>query len=125
MQKKMQKRWLFTSAWIVCLVLLTATCFAAHGEKRTPKKAILLAAFGTTVPEAQKAFDQIEAQVKQAFPGIEVRWAYTSSIVRAKLAKQGKVLLLPNPPWQSSWRTATHRWPCFPYRLFRERNFTG
>ncbi|MEN6441418.1 MAG: sirohydrochlorin cobaltochelatase [Syntrophobacter sp.] len=95
MQEKMQKRWLFTPAWIVCLLLLTATCFAAHGEKRTPKKAILLAAFGTTVPEAQKAFDQVEAQARQAFPGIEVRWAFTSSIVRAKLAKQGKVL--PSP----------------------------
>lgn len=95
MQKKMRKRCLFTSAFIVCLVFLAATCFASHGEKRTPKKAILLAAFGTTVPEAQKAFDQIEAQVKQAFPGIEVRWAYTSSIVRAKVAKRGQVLLSP------------------------------
>ncbi|MFZ2446917.1 MAG: sirohydrochlorin cobaltochelatase [Syntrophobacteraceae bacterium] len=95
MRMKMRKRWLFTSAWLVGLVLVTATCFAAHGEKRTPKKAILLAAFGTTVPEAQKAFNQVEARVRQAFPGIEVRWAYTSSIVRAKLARQGKVL--PSP----------------------------
>jgi sirohydrochlorin cobaltochelatase len=96
MQKKMPKRWLFNSAWIVCLVLLTAaTSFAAHGEKHAPKKAVLLAAFGTTVAEAQKSFDHIEARVKKAFPGIEVRWAFTSSIVRSKLARQGKVLLSP------------------------------
>jgi sirohydrochlorin cobaltochelatase len=65
--------------------------FAAHGEKRAEKKAILLAAFGTTVPEAQKALDQVEAQTKKAFPGVEVRWAYTSTIVRKKLAANGKV----------------------------------
>lgn len=81
---------------LIGLITLTAVnSFAAHGEKREEKKAILLAAFGTTVPEAQKALDHVEARVRQAFPGIEVRWAYTSSIVRAKLAKQGKVLLSP------------------------------
>jgi len=91
----MKRQWLMVLG-LACLIVLTAVNgFAAHGEKRQEKKAILLAAFGTTVPEAQKAFDQVEARVKQAFPGIEVRWAYTSSIVRAKVAKQGKVLLSP------------------------------
>jgi sirohydrochlorin cobaltochelatase len=73
-------------------LFLSANGFAAHGDKKAAKKAILLAAFGTTVPEAQKALDQVEARVKQAFPGVEVRWGYTSNIVRSKLAKQGKVL---------------------------------
>ena len=95
MKKKMHKKWLCLAAWILCSLLVTAVCHAAHGEKRPPKKAILLAAFGTTVPEAQKAFEQVEAQVKREFPGMEVRWAYTSSIVRARVAKQGKVLLSP------------------------------
>jgi sirohydrochlorin cobaltochelatase len=66
--------------------------FAAHGDKPAAKKAILMVAFGTSVPEAQKAFDQIDAQAKTTFPGMEIRWAYTSSIIRAKLAKQGKTL---------------------------------
>jgi sirohydrochlorin cobaltochelatase len=88
----MCKRCLFLLTWIISMVLATSTCLAAHGEKRAQKKAILMAAFGTTVPEAQKAFDQIDARTKQAFPGVEVRWAYTSTIVRTKLAKQGKVL---------------------------------
>lgn len=95
MQKKKRNRWLFFSVLIVCSVLLAARCFAAHGEKVAVKKAILLAAFGTTVPEAQRAFDVIEAKARKVFPGIEIRWAYTSSIVRAKLAKQGKVV--PSP----------------------------
>jgi sirohydrochlorin cobaltochelatase len=78
---------------VVAGVLLTAVNgLAAHGEKPAVKQAILLAAFGTTVPEAQKALDQVEARVKQAFPGVELRWGYTSSIVRNKLAKQGKLL---------------------------------
>jgi sirohydrochlorin cobaltochelatase len=88
----MCKRCLFVLTWIVCMALATSTCFAAHGEKRAPKKVILMAAFGTTVPEAQKAFDQIDARAKQVFPGVEIRWAYTSTIVRNKLAKEGKVL---------------------------------
>jgi sirohydrochlorin cobaltochelatase len=77
----MCRRSLFVLAWVVCMVLTTVTSFAAHGEKRAPKKAILMAAFGTTVPEAQKAFDQIDARAKQAFPGVEIRWAYTSTMI--------------------------------------------
>jgi sirohydrochlorin cobaltochelatase len=90
--KKMQKKYLYLMMCMACIFFSTATCLAAHGEKRAPKKAILLAAFGTTVPAAQKAFDQIDARTKQAFPGVEIRWAYTSTIVRNKLAKEGKVL---------------------------------
>lgn len=88
----MCRKSLFVLASLVCVVLATVTCFAAHAERRAPKKAVLLTAFGTTVPEAQRAFDQIDARAKQIFPGIEIRWAYTSTIVRTKLAKQGKVL---------------------------------
>ncbi len=54
------------------------------------KKAILLVAFGTSVPEARKAFDRIDSQVKAAFPGVDVRWGFTSGIIRAKLAGQGE-----------------------------------
>ena len=65
---------------------------AAHGEKAPQKTAILLVAFGTSVPEARKAFDEIEARVKKAFPNAEVRWAFTSKIIRRKQAKQGEKL---------------------------------
>ena len=53
------------------------------------KRAILIVAFGTSVPEARRAFEQVDVRAKGAFPSIEIRWAYTSRIIRAKLAKQG------------------------------------
>ncbi len=63
-----------------------------HGKDRPVKKGILLVAFGTSVPEAQKAFGNIGKKTEAAYPGVPVRWAYTSSIIRKKLAKQGQHL---------------------------------
>jgi len=63
-----------------------------HGEKKPMKKGILLVAFGTSIPEAQVSFTNIEQKVKQAFPDVPIRWAYTSKIIRNKLAKEGKHL---------------------------------
>ncbi len=82
---------------IVALVMLGVSWSAAggHGHKKPVKKAILLVAFGTSVPQAQKAFDQIESQARKTFPDAEIRWAFTSKLIRAKLAKQGKKL---DPP---------------------------
>ena len=57
---------------VVLLLAGALQCFAAPGAK-SPKKAILLVAFGTTVPEAQKSFALIEAEVKKSFPGVETR----------------------------------------------------
>lgn len=70
-------------------------CYAAgHGHNQADDKgpAILLITFGTSVAKAQAAFDNIGEQVKKAFPDVETRWAYTSSIIRAKLAKEGKII---------------------------------
>ncbi len=81
----------------VCLLALSvmiafsATSFA-HGKKKEAKKGILLVCFGTSVPEAQAAFQNIEEKVKAAFPNVPIRWAYTSHIIRHKLAKEGKQL---------------------------------
>lgn len=94
----MFKKFSFAKNWFVLLfaalmvVSLTVPAAAAHGDKRPVKIGILLVAFGTSVPEAQAAFKNIEDKVKAAFPGVEVRWAYTSKIIRNKLAKQGQML---------------------------------
>ncbi len=56
---------------------------------------ILLVTFGTSVPRAQAAFDNIGKRVRAAFPDAPVRWAYTSSIIREKLAKAGQYLDAP------------------------------
>jgi sirohydrochlorin cobaltochelatase len=78
------------------LLLLPLTGLAAgHGKVVPDKTAILLATFGTSVPSATAAFTNIEKLVKAAFPDTEVRWAYTSSIIRKKLAKQGTLIDAP------------------------------
>ncbi|MZP44364.1 cobalt chelatase [Heliobacterium gestii] len=65
----------------------------AKEKVKVDKKAILLVAFGTSVPEARVALDNVEAKVKEAFPGVEVRWSYTSSIIREKIAREQKVFI--------------------------------
>jgi sirohydrochlorin cobaltochelatase len=74
---------------VISLMFLGAQAFAGHGGDRPTKKGILLVAFGTTVPEARAALDNIDARAKARFPDLEVRWAYSSRIVRQKLAGQG------------------------------------
>ena len=82
----------------VCLGILFTLIFsfnvlaAGHGSERPMKTGILLVAFGTSVPEAQVSFDKIDQAVKKTFKDTPVRWAYTSAIIRKKLAKQGQQL---------------------------------
>lgn len=47
-------------------------------------------AFGTSVPEALPAMQAVDQEFKQAFPGQPVVWAYTSQIIRKKIAAQGR-----------------------------------
>jgi sirohydrochlorin cobaltochelatase len=70
----------------------TVHAYADHGHTLPQKVGILLVAFGSSEDSAQVSFENIEKQVETAFPDIPVRWAYTSHIIRAKLAKQGKRL---------------------------------
>lgn len=60
---------------------------ANAAEAKSP--AILLVTFGTSVAKAQAAFANIEKQVKAAFPASDIRWAYTSKIIRKKLGQSG------------------------------------
>lgn len=50
------------------------------------KCAILLVAFGAAGRQAQEALRGVDAQVRTAFPGLPVRWAYTSHLLRERLA---------------------------------------
>ncbi len=60
----------------------------ARPSEIQPKTGILLVTFGTSVPEARKAYAAIESKVKAACPGMEVRWAYTSRRIRHKVAAE-------------------------------------
>lgn len=77
---------------LVCLNLSTAFASGGHGHHAKKKTGILLVAFGSSQTSAQVAFEKIDKRVKKAYPDIPVRWAYTSHIIRKKLAKQGKFL---------------------------------
>ena len=79
---------------LLLFFLLPFSCLAGNPDQGHPATdvkgpAILLVTFGTSVPSAQVAFVNIEKQVRATFPGTEIRWAYTSKIIRKKLAKNG------------------------------------
>lgn len=81
-----------TAVALVALMTLSLHAITAQAaesaKKKSDKGAILLVTFGTSVAKAQASFANIEKRVKAAFPGTEVRWAYTSNIIRKKLAKE-------------------------------------
>jgi sirohydrochlorin cobaltochelatase len=87
------KRWMGISALvIVCFIATNVMASSGHGQKAPQKVGILLVAFGSSEESAQVSFENIDKKVKAKYPDIPVRWAYTSTIIRDKLAKQGKML---------------------------------
>ncbi|MGD8847422.1 MAG: sirohydrochlorin cobaltochelatase [Desulfobacteraceae bacterium] len=90
----MQMKNLSVVLFSVLCFLCASNCFASegHGHSDPKKVGILLVAFGTSDPSAQVAFENIDKKVRATYPEIPVRWAYTSHIIRRKLAKQGKML---------------------------------
>ncbi len=60
-----------------------------HGKSAEARRGILLVAFGTSVPEAVQAIDSMKSQAEAAFPGVPVRLAYSSKIIRDKIAGEG------------------------------------
>ena len=87
-------RKVISAAVVLAMVLCAANAYA-HKEAREMKKGILLVAFGTSEASAKVSFQNIDAKVKKAFPGVDVVWAYTSHIIRHKLAGQGEIILSP------------------------------
>jgi cobalamin biosynthesis Co2+ chelatase CbiK len=59
---------------------------------------ILLAAFASSQTSAQVSFENIDKNTVAAFPGTPIHWAYTSHIIRKKLAKRGS----PDGTWHPS-----------------------
>ncbi len=54
------------------------------------KLGILLAAFGSSAQQAHRTLHGFESKVRESFPGIPVRWAFTSGKIRHHLAGKGK-----------------------------------
>ena len=89
----MKSKYMILVMAIVASICLSTNVWAGgHGDKAPKKIGILLVAFGSSEPSAQVSFENIDKKVKATYSGIPVRWAYTSTIIRKKLAKQGKHL---------------------------------
>ncbi len=76
-------------ALLPLLSLLPVSASAAPAESGKP--AIVLVAFGTSVPGARQVFAHIDEQARLRYPGYQIRWAFTSKIIMAKLKAQGIV----------------------------------
>jgi sirohydrochlorin cobaltochelatase len=70
--------------WVLAMILFPALAIGSGHGGAAPagKTAIILASFGTTVPEAVKSITNIQNHVKQAFPGTPVKVTFTSNIIR-------------------------------------------
>lgn len=82
----MKRIWVFHVLLLIFQLSYGTNTMSKDMEK---KRGVLLVAFGTSYTEARKAFENVENKVKAELPDTEVRWAYTSKIVRRILSKQG------------------------------------
>ncbi len=90
------RRWTLTLPLLILAALwaVPGPAGAAQLLTRTlkDKPAIVIAAFGTST-RAQVTFDAFEKQLRKEVPGYEIRWAFTSEIIRERVnkrwAKQG------------------------------------
>lgn len=82
---------------LCCAVVMSVFCVMpafAHGHVAGEgKNAILVVAFGTSVPEARVALENLENAVREANPDTEVRVAYTSNIIRRKIAAEQNLVI--------------------------------
>lgn len=91
--KKMVNRLIPVILAMVLVLAMGTVGFAGHhGTHKEKKTGILLVAFGSSEPSAQVSFENIDRKVRAAYPDIPVYWAYTSRMIRHKLAGQGKQL---------------------------------
>ncbi|MBQ7594743.1 MAG: sirohydrochlorin cobaltochelatase [Synergistaceae bacterium] len=73
----------FTAILLLMLMLVPQISFAE--EPQPGKSAILVVSFGTSMPEAQRAIDNLVNAAKKEFPSSDVYLTFTSNIIRRKL----------------------------------------
>ena len=82
-----------TAASFICALFLVLSSLPAQAAS---SKGVLIVAFGTSMASAMPSFDAIDKAYKAAYRGQPVVWAYTSDIIRKKLAKEGKTVFSVN-----------------------------
>ena len=81
----------FITTILLALMLIPSASFAEDG-----KTAVLVVSFGTSVPEARQAINNLVDSARKELKDSEVRLAFTSNIIRRKIAREsGEVI--PNP----------------------------
>jgi sirohydrochlorin cobaltochelatase len=73
--------------WLFILVLAMLSAPGSGPAAAARKPAIVLAAFGTST-QAFATYDYFGAQVKKRYPAYDIRWAFTSHLVRQKVSRQ-------------------------------------
>ena len=80
----------FITTILLALMLIPSVSFAED------KTAVLVVSFGTSVPEARQAINNLVDSARKELKDSEVRLAFTSNIIRRKIAREsGEVI--PNP----------------------------
>ncbi|HCY85700.1 MAG TPA: sirohydrochlorin cobaltochelatase [Desulfobacteraceae bacterium] len=82
-----------TSFFIAVALVITITAtqsFASGNYHVEHKSAVVLAMFGTTVEPALQGLLKIQKQIRQQFPGTEVKIAFTSNIIRKKWQRRAE-----------------------------------
>lgn len=92
MLKNLKRSVLFALVCGLALVYSGSAFAGHHGEDKEKKIAILLVAFGSSEASAQVSFENIDKKARAAYPDTPIFWAYTSHIIRHKLAKAGKII---------------------------------
>ena len=86
---------LFLSVALLALVIFPKP-FVAQAADSKDKSAILVVAFGTSMPEARKAIDNLVNAARDNFPDFETRLAFSSNIIRRKIARENHEII-PTP----------------------------
>ena len=102
------KRLIIFTLTLVMMISMSTTATSSMGKQKPDKKAIVLAVFGTTYPKALQSLLHLQEKMGHAFPGIPVRMAFTSEIIRSKWARRAK---------DPKWRTAHPEVPEFIYNV--------
>ncbi len=89
------------------MALIGATCATLLCAEQSTKPTILLVAFGSSFPETKISFETIEKETKERFPNYSVQWAYTSQMIRKKLAKRGTIIDSPEEALKKLHKSGT------------------
>ena len=72
----------------ISIFLLFSLISSAFAQE---KQAILIVSFGTSMPEARKAINNLFESTRENFKGYEIRLSFTSNIIRKKILREQNI----------------------------------